>query len=167
MGRFQILVVEDEENTASMIREILEGEGYEVHAAGTLKDARREVGRREFDTLLVDRNLPDGDGLDFCAEMRKKPALGAVPILFLSARKKLEDKVAGLRSGGDDYMAKPFNAAELLARVEALLRRSGRLGKPEVVEAGPLRMEPESRTAAVSGKPVKGPSAPARPPCCP
>lgn len=154
MARFQVLVVEDDPHTLSLILEVLSAEGYDVQTADSVKGARRLASSQDFDLLVLDRTLPDGDGLELCGELRRKPATKAVPILFLTAMNTTEDKVTGLRSGGDDYLTKPFNAAEMLARVEALLRRSGRLGKPEVIEGGDLKLDMESRQAFLKGKPV-------------
>ncbi len=129
MPTFQILVVDDDENVCSMVSEVMQEAGFEVLSSGTAQEARQRFEKSSFDLVLLDRVLPDADGLDLCAELRRKPALRAVPILFLTAKGTVQDKVDGLRIGGDDYLTKPFNPAELLARVEALLRRSGRLGK--------------------------------------
>lgn len=154
MAQFQILIVEDDPHTLSMVSEILTDEGFGIATAETASAARKRLDGAEFDLLILDRGLPDDDGLNLCAEVRRKPAFKSVPILFLTAKKAVKDKVEGLRTGGDDYLAKPFNPAELLARVEALLRRSGRLGKPEAIEAGPVRLDFEARRAYLSGKPL-------------
>lgn len=154
MAQFHILVLEDDKNVSSLVCEILEGEGYEAKVVEKISDARSELKRAEYDLLLIDRTLPDGDGLELCAEIRKKPAMASRPILFLTARNSVEEKVEGLRTGGDDYITKPFDSAELLARIEALLRRSGRLGKPEMIEGGGMRLEMESRKAFLKKKPV-------------
>ncbi len=155
MARFHILVLEDDKNVSSLVCEVLGGEGYEAKVVETIGEARSEIKLAEYDLFLIDRALPDGDGLELCAEIRRKPAMASRPILFLTAKKSIEDKVEGLRTGGDDYITKPFDSAELLARVEALLRRSGRLGKPEMIEAGGMRLEMESRKAFLKKKPVE------------
>lgn len=156
MPKFQILLVEDDPNTSSMVSEVLEEEGFGVCAAETVGAARAQFEKSsEFDLVVLDRSLPDADGLELCAEMRRKSSLRAIPILFLTARGTVEDKVAGLQTGGDDYLTKPFNPAELVARVQALLRRSGRLGKPVSLESGSLKLDLEGRKAYVKGKPVE------------
>lgn len=155
MARFQLLVTEDDPEVSSLLSETLESEGFAVKVVASAGAARDELKKSEYDLLILDRTLPDGDGLELCEEMRRKPALNSVPILFLTAKDTVEDKVSSLRTGGDDYMTKPFNAAEVLARVEALLRRSGRLGKPDALEAGGLRLELESRKTYFKKKPVE------------
>ncbi|MFH2204110.1 MAG: response regulator transcription factor [Elusimicrobiota bacterium] len=147
MSQYQILVIDDDEGVVALVSEALEDQGFEVHSASSAKAGRGCLERSEFDLIVLDRTLPDGDGLDLCAELRKKPAKNALPILFLTAKNTVDDKIEGLRTGGDDYITKPFNTAELLARVEALLRRSGRMGKPESIVIGDLRLEMDSRKA--------------------
>ncbi|HBL18188.1 MAG TPA: DNA-binding response regulator [Elusimicrobia bacterium] len=154
MAHFRILVVEDEPNTQEYITEALGEGGFEVEAAGSLGQARTRLRSGEFDVLVIDRGLPDGDGLDLCAELRGKPATKDTPILFLSAKQTTEDRVAGLRTGGDDYLCKPFEAAELIARIDAILRRSRRSGLPDVLSAGALRLDLDARKALVRGKPI-------------
>jgi DNA-binding response OmpR family regulator len=156
MAHFNILVVEDDPNTRELVSQVLEEEGgFAVKSAGTVSEADAAIGSGDIDLCVVDRTLPDGDGLEFCAKMRADSALKTVPLLFLTARDSVEEKVEGLRTGGDDYLTKPFNAAELLARVDALLRRSGRLGQPDVLEAGGIKLDLEARKVYVKGKEVK------------
>ncbi|CAM9716142.1 unnamed protein product [Phaeothamnion confervicola] len=122
MSKTRILVVDDEESIIDFVTMALEYEGYEVITASNGR-AALELYRTERPQLLVlDWMLPDVDGLQVCREVR---ALSTVPILMLTARCQLEDKVQGLDSGVDDYLAKPFKMAELQARIRALLRRSG------------------------------------------
>jgi DNA-binding response OmpR family regulator len=156
MPKFQILLVEDDPHTSAMVSEVLRGEGFEVCAAETAGAARSQFEKpSEFDLVVLDRSLPDADGIDLCAEMRRKSSLKAIPVLFLTAKGSVADKVEGLQTGGDDYLVKPFNPAELVARVQALLRRSGRMGKPASLESGPLRLDLEGRKAYVKGKAVE------------
>jgi two-component system alkaline phosphatase synthesis response regulator PhoP len=102
--------------------------------------------------LILDRNLPDGDGVDLLAEIRADAKLGSLPIIILTAKKDVADKVTGLRTGADDYVAKPFNTEELVARVGALLRRSGKSEEPNVLEAAGIKLDRESRKVWVGGK---------------
>jgi DNA-binding response OmpR family regulator len=154
MARFRILVVEDDPNVYNLVSDVLEGEGFAPVTVQNASEARKQIKAGGFDLIVLDRSLPDGDGLELCTEIRRKPSLASVPILFLTAKDSVEDRVAGLRTGGDDYLTKPFDSAEMLARIEALLRRSGRLGQPEVLETGNLRLEMEARTAYINKKPV-------------
>jgi len=118
--RARILVVEDEPDIRRFVRLALESEGHEVHEAATLQRGLIEAGSRRPDLAVVDLALPDGDGIDLIRGMR---SWSQAPIIVLSARGGEADKVAALDAGADDYLVKPFGAAELLARVRAQLRR--------------------------------------------
>jgi two-component system, OmpR family, copper resistance phosphate regulon response regulator CusR len=117
----RILVVEDELKVANAVREGLEDERYEVIVAQTGEDAFFRITTEKFDLILLDLNLPGRDGLQILASVRKSGI--ETPVLLLTARDSLEDRVTGLNSGADDYLVKPFAFAELLARIRALLRR--------------------------------------------
>jgi two-component system, OmpR family, phosphate regulon response regulator PhoB len=150
----QILVVEDQAATSNLIKDVLTEDGYEVHTVDTLAKARESIARAQPELVVLDRTLPDGDGADFCQELRANPAAASVPVLMLTAKKAVEDKVAGLRSGADDYLTKPFSTEELVARVEALLRRSGKVAEPDTLTAGILTLNRASRKTTVKGKDV-------------
>jgi DNA-binding response OmpR family regulator len=152
MPKGQILVVEDQPATSDLILEILKEEGFEVKVVDTLGKARMDIKRALPELLILDRNLPDGDGLDLCRELREEEKTATIPVLFLTAKKAVEDRVTGLKTGADDYLTKPFNTEELVARVEALLRRSGKSAEPADQTAGDIRMELSSRKAFVKGK---------------
>ena len=117
----RILVVEDELKVANALKEGLEDERYEVVVAQTGEDAFFRITTEKFDLILLDLNLPGRDGLQILASVRKSGI--ETPVLLLTARDSLEDRVTGLNSGADDYLVKPFAFAELLARIRALLRR--------------------------------------------
>lgn len=150
----QILLVEDQGATSSLIADVLKEEGYEVHVCETLQKARNSVSRGLPEAVILDRSLPDGDGLDFCKELRENQKSASLPVLILTAQKSVGDKVSGLKGGADDYLTKPFNTEELVARVEALLRRVGRLDEPASQASGDLRLERESRKAFIKNKEV-------------
>jgi DNA-binding response OmpR family regulator len=152
MIKAQILVVEDQAATAALILEVLGAEGYDAQTVDTLAKARARLKKSPPELMILDRNLPDGDGVDLLAEIRGDQKLGAMPIIILTAQKDVADKVAGLRTGADDYVAKPFNTEELVARVYALLRRSGKSEEPEILEAAGIKMNRESRKVWVGGK---------------
>jgi two-component system, OmpR family, KDP operon response regulator KdpE len=114
------LIVEDKPQIRRFVRGALEGEGWQVHEAGTQQRGVIEAGTRKPDLIVLDLGLPDGDGLDLIREVR---GWSAVPILVLSARADESDKIAALDAGADDYLTKPFGIGELLARVRANLRR--------------------------------------------
>jgi len=118
--RTRILVIEDEPDIRRFVRMTLESEGHEVHEAGTLQRALIEAGSRRPDLAIVDLGLPDGDGVEFIRDLR---GWSQAPVIVLSARGREIDKVTALDAGADDYLVKPFGAAELLARVRAQLRR--------------------------------------------
>ncbi len=142
----RVLVVEDDEQVAGVIAEVLDAQRFSVEVRSTLGQGRAAVKKNLPDLIVLDRQLPDGDGLEFCRELRCGPATRNVPILFLTAKKSAADRVLGLDEGADDYLAKPFDPAELTARVRAILRRTMNVAeRPDPVTAGPLRVEPESR----------------------
>jgi len=117
----RILLVEDEQALRSTLSVRLRGEGYVVDTANDATDGFEKATSSPFDLIILDVMLPDRSGLDVCRDIRQAGL--ATPILFLSARHQTTDKVIGLRLGGDDYVTKPFKAAELVARIEVLLRR--------------------------------------------
>jgi DNA-binding response OmpR family regulator len=123
-----LLIVEDDEDTASFIKFVLEQESFNVRGAADVADAREHLKDFRPDLILLDRNLPDADGVDFCRELKSAPEFAHIPIVFLSARKEPSEVAEGLNSGGDDYVTKPFGFVELVARVQAVLRR--RSGEP-------------------------------------
>jgi two-component system, OmpR family, response regulator len=136
------LVVEDELKMAALLRRGLVEEGYAVDVAGSGEDALRMARSTAYDTIVLDVMLPGLDGFGVCRELRS----GGVwtPILMLTARDDVLDRVAGLDGGADDYLTKPFSFAELLARLRALARR-GRAERPAVLQVGALRLDPATR----------------------
>jgi two-component system response regulator MprA len=138
----KILVVEDEEQIASFLRRGLSYEGYEVDVAVDGTSALTRVRENLPDLVILDLMLPEVDGLEVCRRMRA--AHSALPILILTARDSVSDRVQGLDAGADDYMIKPFALAELLARIRALLRRIGP-GEPEILTFTDLRMDTGTR----------------------
>ena len=146
----KVLIVEDDEGVSRFIRQALAEAGYAAVAAED-GDAGLSLGLSgEFEVILLDIMLPGVDGLEICRRLR-----GAgikTPILMLTARDLLDDKVRGLDSGADDYLVKPFMVAELLARIRALLRRPG--GGPAHLQVGDLVLDPAARLVTRAGKPV-------------
>ena len=138
------LVVEDEAKMAALIQRGLVEEGYAADVARTGEEALWMARAAPYDAIVLDLMLPGRDGLDVCRELRA----GGVwaPILVLTARDGVEDRVEGLDSGADDYLSKPFSFEELLARLRALARR-GAPERPVVLEAGSLRLDPATRRA--------------------
>jgi DNA-binding response OmpR family regulator len=115
----QILIIEDDENLGPSLRKIVEGEGMHAHLAKTLKEAN-EIISSQIDVVILDWMLPDGQGIDFLREIRAKGKM--MPVIMLTARSELIDKVVGLESGANDYMTKPLESRELIARIRVQLR---------------------------------------------
>src|SRR6202012_1748666 len=126
----QLLLVEDEPEIQSFLKQPLANAGYEVDAAKDGRTAIQLASRKKYDVLIVDLGLPDQDGIDLILQLRRSGI--SSPVLILSARRSVDDRVKGLEQGGDDYLTKPFALAELLARIRNLLRRSSP-GQPEAV----------------------------------
>jgi len=115
------MVVEDDQGVSSFIILVLEEEGYEVLHVDNFAAALAFLDKETVDMALLDRNLPDGDGLDICRKLRRKAGGRAIPVLFITGKKDLNDIADGLDVGADDYLVKPFGQDQLLSRVRALL----------------------------------------------
>ena len=147
----RILVVEDEQKVANALKEGLEGESYDVIVAPTGEDAFFRVNTEKFDLILLDLMLPGRDGLQILTTIRKRGL--ETPVLLLTARDTLEDRVTGLNSGADDYLIKPFAFEELLARIRALLRR-GRAVEMLRFGIADLDLDIVTRKVTRGGRPV-------------
>lgn len=154
MRAVRLLIVEDEPDLADAIARGLRRRGSAVDVAGTVLDAEIALRSAAYDLVVLDWNLPDGPGIDLCADLvsRRLPTLdGTVPrVLMLTARDSVGDRVAGLDAGADDYLVKPFSFAELEARVRALLRRGTPAGT--VLEAGDIVLDPARFHASRGGR---------------
>jgi DNA-binding response OmpR family regulator len=139
----RVLVVEDDRDIADVLRRSLDLDGYEVRLAADGEAALSEAGVFEPDAVILDLGLPRLDGVEVCRRLRSK---GDVPILMLTARDGVEDRVGGLDSGADDYLVKPFERRELLARLRALLRRRPPRGSASLL-VGDLRLNPDAHEA--------------------
>jgi two-component system, OmpR family, response regulator len=144
----RILVVEDEEKMARALRRGLESEGYSVEAVGTGADAVFWATETEFDAIVLDVMLPGFDGYEVCRRLRS--ADNFTPVLMLTSRGAVEDRIAGLDSGADDYLIKPFAFGELLARLRALLRRGPAERTPQIV-CGDIVIDPASHSVTRAG----------------
>ena len=145
-----ILLIEDDPRLAEMVQTYLGGSGFVVTIAATGGEGLARVRAQPFDAILLDLTLPDMDGLDVCRTLRERPA---PPILMLTARGEPMDRVIGLEIGADDYLPKPFEPRELLARVRALLRRSAAPAASEVLRFGRLEIDVGAREARLDGEP--------------
>lgn len=147
-----VLVVDDERNIVQLARLYLAREGFEVEAAYDGRQALEKVQSHHPDLIVLDVMMPEMDGFDVCRELRKS---SNVPIIMLTARTDDVDKVVGLELGADDYVTKPFNPRELVARVKAVLRRAQSAAEPAVVlDAGDLHIDVPRREATLDGKPL-------------
>jgi DNA-binding response OmpR family regulator len=148
----RILVVDDDEPTRTLLRRLLSIEGYEIAEAADGASALAQIGQDRPDLLLLDVMMPGQDGIDLLTQLRRTSDVG---VILLSAKSGESDRVLGLRSGADDYVVKPFSTAELLARIEAVLRRADH-GRPAVLqEFGDLQIDTASRQVTVRGRPVE------------
>src|SRR5439155_1719235 len=138
----RVLIVEDELRMASLIRRGLLREGLAADVAGSGEEALVFAGAHEYDAVVLDVLLPGMNGFETCGRLRSEGVW--TPVLMLTARDAVEDRVAGLDSGADDYLVKPFAFAELLARLRALVRR-GEPERPSVLEVGDLSLDPATR----------------------
>jgi two-component system alkaline phosphatase synthesis response regulator PhoP len=155
MSQQTVLVVEDEASIASFVSLYLKNAGYGVRSATNGAEALREVGAGNLALVVLDLNLPDIDGIEVCRRIRQGSDL---PILMLTARDEDVDKIIGLEVGADDYMTKPFNPRELVARVKSILRRSStesRAVESEVIRHGNLSVDAGRREARVGEEEIQ------------
>jgi two-component system, OmpR family, response regulator len=139
----RVLVVEDEVKMAGLLLRALEEEGYAVDVAAHGEDAVWFGTENDYDAIVLDLMLPDADGFDVCRRLREAGRWS--PVLMLTARDAVADRVAGLDAGADDYLTKPFSLAELLARLRALIRR-GAVERPAALRVGDLVLDPTTRS---------------------
>ncbi len=148
----RVLVVEDEVKMAGLLKRGLEEEGYAVDAAGDGREALWLATENPYDAVVLDVMLPDVDGFEVCRRLRHAGRWS--PVLMLTARDAVPDRVSGLDAGADDYLTKPFSFAELLARLRALVRR-GAPERPPVLGIGDLTLDPASRRVARGDLPIE------------
>jgi two-component system, OmpR family, response regulator len=151
--RRRILVVEDDLETAGQLVESLSTNGYQVDLATNGSEALSRGRSADYAVMTIDRMLPDIDGIAVMQRLREEGIV--TPVLIVSALGEIDDRVRGLRAGGDDYLVKPFAFAELLARVEALARRSATVVKETLLRVGDLEMDLVSRTVSRGGREIK------------
>jgi two-component system OmpR family response regulator len=144
----RILLVEDDSLIGGAVRDHAAADGHAVDWARSLADAAAFRDVAEFGLILLDLRLPDGDGNTFLKKIRA--AHDATPVIILTARDQISDRIAGLNSGADDYLVKPFDLGELSARIHAVARRAQQRAAP-VIALGDLRIEPATRTVSIGG----------------
>ncbi|HET9977798.1 MAG TPA: response regulator transcription factor [Burkholderiaceae bacterium] len=149
----RLLLIDDDARLAAMVGDYLRGAGFEIEVAPTLAAGRERLAANAFDALLLDLMLPDGDGLAFTRALRADARTRRLPLLMLTARGEPMDRIVGLELGADDYLPKPFEPRELLARVKALLRRAQpEAAADDVLVFGRLEIDLGAREARVDGK---------------
>jgi DNA-binding response OmpR family regulator len=148
----RVLVVEDERKTASFVRKALQTEGFAVDMMDNGEDALLAAASTQFDAIILDIMLPGSDGLSVLRRLRERK--NTTPVLLLSARGEVNERVEGLNSGADDYLPKPFELAELIARVRALTRRGGE-NKPIVVRVADLTLDTVTHKAQCGGTEIE------------
>jgi len=159
----RVLIVEDDLGIAGGLVAMLKGVGYAVDHCATLAHAWSALQTEAFDLMLLDLGLPDGDGGELLQRLRRQPAAAAglkrlphpdLPVLIMTARDAVPDRIAGLDQGADDYLVKPFDANELLARMRVALRRSAGRANP-VIQLGDVVIDPATRHVTRAGQPVE------------
>jgi two-component system, OmpR family, response regulator len=151
VGEVRVLVVEDDVKAAGLLRRGLESEGYAVDVVANGEDAVWAAVELVADAVVLDVMIPGGDGFEVCRRLRETGCWA--PVLMLTARDAVSDRVAGLDAGADDYLVKPFAFSELFARLRALIRRGG-TERPTVLEVGSLRLDPAAKAVERAGRPV-------------
>lgn len=151
----RILVIEDDLATSLAIEKQLLASDHEVVKEEDGKSGLQKACREYFDVITLDRMLPDTDGLALVTALRERSI--TVPVLMISALSDVDERIAGIRAGGDDYLTKPFSSQEMVARVEALIRRSGSTSPDAIIRAGTIEMNLVKRTVLHDGKPLRLP----------
>ncbi|MDD1368325.1 response regulator transcription factor [Bacillus sp. MHSD_36] len=151
MSKYRVLVVDDESDMRQLVGMYLDNFGYEWGEAENGKEALQKLEKNHYDFVVLDIMMPEMDGLSVCKEIRKT---SDVPIIFLTAKGEEWNRVNGLRMGADDYIVKPFSPGELIARMEAVLRRYTKQEQQEEVQFGPILINEKSRKIEVDGEPI-------------
>jgi two-component system phosphate regulon response regulator PhoB len=152
MSSFNILVVEDEDAIRRMLMMVLEQAGFVPIAAADAEDAQKVLDDHLPDLILLDWMLPGISGVEWARRLKKEPIYRDIPIILLTARGEEEDKVRGLEIGADDYMSKPFSPKELVARIRAVLRRSGKIQGQAQITVGDLMLDTEQHRLSIGDK---------------
>ncbi|AAP25264.1 MULTISPECIES: response regulator transcription factor [Bacillus] len=151
MSKYRVLVVDDESDMRQLVGMYLDNFGYEWGEAENGKEALKKLETDHYDFVVLDIMMPEMDGLSVCKEIRKT---SDVPIIFLTAKGEEWNRVNGLRMGADDYIVKPFSPGELIARMEAVLRRYTKQEQQEEIQFGPILINEKSRKIEADGEPI-------------
>jgi two-component system phosphate regulon response regulator PhoB len=152
MANLNILVVEDEDAIREMLIMVLEQAGLQVSAAASAEEALSALAENRVDLLVLDWMLPGMSGIELARRLKKESSYKELPIILLTARGEEEDKIRGLEIGADDYITKPFSPKELVARIKAVMRRSGKLSETGQLTLGDLTLDAEQHRLAIAGK---------------
>ena len=152
MSSFNILVVEDEDAIRGMLMMVLEQAGFLPISAADAEEAQKALDENMPDLILLDWMLPGISGVEWARRLKKEPIYRDIPIIVLTARGEEEDKVRGLEIGADDYMTKPFSPKELVARIRAVLRRSGKIQGQAQITVGDLMLDTEQHRLSIGDK---------------
>jgi len=152
MSNLNILVVEDEDAIREMLLMVLEQADFHVLAAVSAEEALKVLAENRVDLLLLDWMLPGISGVELAKRLKREPGYKDLPIILLTARGEEEDKIRGLEIGADDYVTKPFSPKELIARIKAVMRRSGKLGESGQLSIGDLMLDAEQHRLTIAGK---------------
>lgn len=152
MSNLRILVVEDEDAIREMLVMVLEQATLLVDAVASAEQALQALAEKQVDLLLLDWMLPGISGVELARRLKKDPSYKDLPIILLTARGEEEDKIRGLEIGADDYVTKPFSPKELLARIKAVMRRSGKLSEFGQISVGDLVLDSEQHRLTIAGK---------------
>jgi DNA-binding response OmpR family regulator len=155
MKGVKVLVMEDDPSVSAVVRDLLVAEEYNVQVAGDLASGLAQAVQFRPQLIILDLNLPDGDGLKLCASLKESTSTRDIEIFMLTSRGTAEDIVRGLEAGAEDYLAKPFHQREFLARVRKILRRSQAAPASEAIASGRLKLEPSSHEAWLDNKPLR------------
>ncbi|MFC5907451.1 response regulator transcription factor [Streptacidiphilus monticola] len=150
----RLLVVDDEPNIRELLSASLRFAGFQVASAANAADALRQVAAQRPDLVVLDVMLPDADGFSLVKRLREEPDQDRLPVIFLTAKDGVEDKISGLTAGGDDYVTKPFSLEELIARIRAILRRTGGPAEDGRLVVGDLELDPVGHQVLRGGVPV-------------
>ena len=151
MKKNQILIIEDDEKLVDLLTDFLTNFGFQITAALHPQEGLDLLSKGSFDLIILDVMLPDMDGFEVCKQVRKD---SSIPIVMLTARGDVMDKVVGLEIGADDYLAKPFEPRELVARIQSVLRRTGNASNSSICQFGDLSINLNNHDVKIKGNPV-------------
>ena len=151
MKKNQILIIEDDEKLVDLLTDFLTNFGFQITAALHPQEGLDLLSKGSFDLIILDVMLPDMDGFEVCKQVRKD---SSIPIVMLTARGDVRDKVVGLEIGADDYLAKPFEPRELVARIQSVLRRTGNASNSSICQFGDLSINLNNHDVKIKGNPV-------------